>query len=228
MTTLGSPLFTLDDVTVRRGDATILDKVSATIPAGACTALLGPSGAGKSVLLRLLVRLEDPTRGRITHRGGALDEGDVLRLRREVVLVRQQPVLLTPTVGAELRAGAPGLTDAAAAELLRRVDLPEDWLGHPCDGLSGGQAQRVCLARALAMAPSVLLLDEPTSALDDASADTVEALIRAFVADGNDVVLTNHDLTRVRRLADHGVVLRDGRVCEAGPAASLEYLEVSA
>lgn len=228
MATSCHSLFTLEDVTVRRGDATILDRVAATIPAGECTALLGPSGAGKSVLLRLLVRLEDPTAGRITYRGAALDEGEVLRLRREVVLVRQQPVLLTPTVGEELRAGTPGLTEDAAAELLRRVDLPEDWLGHPCDGLSGGQAQRVCLARALALEPSVLLLDEPTSALDDASGDIVEALIRDFVADGHDVVLTNHELARVRRLATHGVVLRDGRVCESGPAGDLEYLEVSA
>ncbi|MQA95736.1 MAG: ATP-binding cassette domain-containing protein [Streptosporangiales bacterium] len=208
MATSSAALFTLEDLRFRRGDATILDGVTASVPAGGCTALLGPSGAGKSVLLRLLIRLEDPDQGRIRYRGSELASVDVLRLRREVVLVRQQPVLLTPTVGAELRSGAPGLTDERAAELLRRVDLPEDWLGHPCDGLSGGHAQRVCFARALAMDPSVLLLDEPTSALDDASGDTVEALIGEFVAAGHDVVLTSHELARVRRLAGHGVVLR--------------------
>ncbi|GCB46280.1 ATP-binding cassette domain-containing protein [Streptomyces sp. NL15-2K] len=145
--------FTLDQVTVRRGGAALLDEITCRIPASACTALVGPSGAGKSTLLRLLNRLEEPARGTVTFQGRPLPDWDVLTLRRRVTLVAQQPVLLTDTVLDDLRVGRPDLDRPHAAALLERVHLPAHYLPRATMSLSGGEAQRVCLARALTIGP---------------------------------------------------------------------------
>jgi putative ABC transport system ATP-binding protein len=119
------------------------------VPAGVCTALVGPSGAGKSTLLRLLNRLEEPSGGTVCLQNRPLADWDVLALRRRVGLVAQQPVLLTDHVADDLRVGRPDLGEDQAARLLRQVGLPTAMLSRPTVGLSGGEAQRVCLARAL-------------------------------------------------------------------------------
>ena len=219
-------LFTLDRVSLRLGDRLVLDDVTEHLHEGRCTALVGPSGSGKSTLLRLLNRLTDPDTGQVLHRGTDVREVDVRELRRRVGLVAQRPTLLTGAVGDELRVGAPDLDDAAAGALLERVLLPGDWLGRATEGLSGGEAQRVCLARALAVAPEVLLLDEPTSALDPASADAVDEIVRELVADGLSVVLVSHDLRRAAAVADDVRVLRDGRITDRG-AVDLVDLEAA-
>lgn len=219
-----SPVFALDSVTVRRGRAVLLDDVTCAIPAGACTALVGPSGAGKSTFLRLLNRLQEPTRGTVLLHGRPLPELDVVALRRRVGLVGQQPVLLTDRVLDDLRVGRPELTQERAADLLDRVALPADLLTRPTAGLSGGEAQRVCLARALAVEPEALLLDEPTSSLDAVSAKAVEAVVRALVAAGLAVVLVSHDTAQARRTADLALVLRGGRLAEHGGAHDVDYL----
>ncbi|MYT27589.1 MULTISPECIES: ATP-binding cassette domain-containing protein [unclassified Streptomyces] len=218
-------LFALDRVTVRRGHAVLLDEVTCQIPAGACTALMGPSGAGKSTLLRLLNRLEEPTAGRIRLHGRPLPDGDVLALRRRVGLVGQQPVLLTDHVPDELRVGRPGLTDDQAQTLLEQVGLPITMLARRTAGLSGGEAQRLCLARALAVGPEVLLLDEPTSALDAASARAVEATVHHLVSTGLTVILASHNTAQARRIADRALVLRAGKLVACGPAADIDYLK---
>lgn len=209
-------LFTLEHVSLRLGGRLVLDDVTEHLHEGRCTALVGPSGSGKSTLLRLLNRLADPDTGRVLHRGADVRDADVRELRRRVGLVAQRPTLLTAAVGAELRVGAPDLDDEAATALLARVLLPRDWLDRPTAGLSGGESQRVCLARALAVAPEVLLLDEPTSALDPASADAVDAIVRDLVAGGLSVVLVSHDLRRAAEVADDVRVLRDGRITDRG------------
>ncbi|MEN3615731.1 ATP-binding cassette domain-containing protein [Plantactinospora sp. ZYX-F-223] len=164
------------------------------IGAGRCTAIVGPSGAGKSTLLRTLIRLEEPDIGNIRLRGVPLREVDVLSLRRRVQLVSQQPVVLTTTVLDELRAGVPALPEAAARRLLDQVALPaEVYLRRATSGLSGGEAQRLCLARALALEPQALLLDEPTSALDATATAAIVRAVHGVVAAGHTVVLVSHD-----------------------------------
>ncbi len=219
-----SGVLVLDDVTVVRGNATVLDGVSASFVAGRCTAVAGPSGSGKSTLLRLLDRLLEPTSGQVLLHGRPLPSYDVLEVRRRVGLVQQAPVLLGDDVLADLRTGRPALTPSEAAALLARAGLDGLPLDRGTSGLSGGEAQRLCLARALAVGPEVLLLDEPTSALDAVAAQSVERVVRALVADGLTAVLVSHDLRQARRLADDVVVLRGGRVVEAGPARESDYL----
>jgi len=212
MTTAGPVLFSLEQVTVRRGGKLLLDQVTCQIPAGVCTALTGPSGAGKTTLLRLLNRLDEPDAGRVCLDGRALPDLDVLTLRRRVALVAQAPVLLTAKVLDELRAGQPGLGEDQAAGLLEQVSLPVAMLGSGTAGLSGGEAQRLCLARALAASPQVLLLDEPTSALDSVSADAVEHIVKSFLADGGSVVLVSHAPGQTSRIASQALALHDGHL----------------
>ena len=216
-------MLALQDVSVVRGATTVLDRVSASFAPGRCTAVAGPSGAGKSTLLRLLDRLAEPTSGTVTLHGRPLPSYDVLDVRRRIGLVQQAPVLLAETVLEDLRIGRP-VTEAEAATLLERAGLPGLDLGRASASLSGGEAQRLCLARALAVGPEVLLLDEPTSALDAVAAMSVERVVRGLVADGLSAVLVSHDLRQARRLADDVVVLRAGRVVEAGPASTSDYL----
>jgi putative ABC transport system ATP-binding protein len=219
-----APLFTLQDVSVRRESRLIIDAVSAEITGGRCTALVGPSGAGKSTLLRLFNRLDDPTSGALLLDGRPLTSLDVLALRRRVSLVGQRPVLVTTTVGEELRVGAPDLSDDAARALLKRVGLPEQILAQQTAGLSGGEGQRVCLARALAVDPEVVLLDEPTSALDPAAARAVEDTLGDLLGNGLSAILVSHSAEQVRRLADDVLVLDGGRLVASGPVSEVDYV----
>ncbi len=217
-----APLFSLDGVTVRRGEAVPLREVTLTLAPGVATVLVGPSGAGKSTMLRLFNRLEEPTEGTLSLHGQPLPSYDVLALRRRVGLLQQAPVILEASVLADLRLGQPTLSEADAATLLQRVGLePELFLDRLTEGLSGGEAQRVCLARALAVGPEVMLLDEPTSALDSFAAARVEAAVRGLLDDGLSIVMVSHDLRQARRLADDVVVLIGGRVAAYGPCAEI-------
>ena len=208
---------------VQRGGVRVLDHVSMAFQAGRCTAVVGPSGSGKSTLLRLLDRLLEPTSGQVLLHGRPLPSYDVLELRRRVGLVQQTPVLLAETVLEDLRVAGP-VTRAQALVLLDRAGLADLPLDRRTASLSGGEAQRLCLARALVVEPEILLLDEPTSALDAAAAQAVERVVRGLVADGLSAVLVSHDLRQARRLADEAVVLAGGQVVEAGPVADLRYL----
>jgi putative ABC transport system ATP-binding protein len=216
-------MLVLQDVSVVREGVCVLTDVRASFGAGRCTAVAGPSGAGKSTLLRLLDRLLEPTAGQVLFHGRPLVSYDVLEVRRRVGLVQQAPVLLGPTVLTDLRVGAP-VTEAEAEALLERAGLAGLDLGRGTASLSGGEAQRLCLARALAVGPEVLLLDEPTSALDAIAAMSVERVVRGLVAEGLSAVLVSHDLRQAARLADDVVVLQAGRVVETGVAAGSAYL----
>jgi len=215
-------LFDLSDVSLVRGDRRVLDSVSAAIPAGA-TAIVGPSGAGKSTLLRLLNRLADPDRGKISYRARPLDEYEPMALRREVSLVPQQPALLEGTVESNLRYAA----DLAGRELdgahcLGLAGLEPGFADRDVAKLSVGEQQRAMLARALAQEPAVLLLDEPTSALDHAARDAIEATLAKLRRELEiSVVLVSHDPEQARRLGDWVVRLQDGRAIESGPVAEL-------
>ena len=215
--------FLLERVSVVRGGATLLWQISAHIPTGSCSAVIGASGSGKTTLLRLLNRLIDPTAGRILLDGVALTELDVLALRRRVGLVAQAPVLLSDVVLDEVRVGRPDLSDGRVTELLARVGLGEQFATRPTAGLSGGEAQRLCLARSLAVEPEVLLLDEPTSALDGPSATVIATLVRGHVNAGGTVVLVSHDTALVATVAervlelDHGHLIGDGHPDDIDP-----------
>jgi putative ABC transport system ATP-binding protein len=214
----------LREVSVDRGGTRVLSAVSCEIQRGRCTAIAGPSGAGKSTALRLLNRLLEPTEGAVLLDGRPLPSYDVLEVRRRIGLVQQAPVLLGETVHADLATGRPDLSAAEAQALLQRVGLPGIGLDRRTEGLSGGEAQRLCLGRALAVGPDVLLLDEPTSALDAVAAHAVEHVVLGLVEEGLTAVLVSHDLAQARRLAEDVLVLRAGRVEEFGPTASVRYL----
>jgi putative ABC transport system ATP-binding protein len=218
-------VFVLDRVEVTRGEGEEhvhpLSGVTAAVAAGRVTVVVGPSGSGKSTLLRLLNRMEEPSAGEVRFRDRALPSYDVLELRRRVGLLMQRPTPFPGDVLANLRAGAPALTPDEGRALLVRVGLPEAFLDRDTADLSGGEAQRVCLARALAVGPEVLLLDEATSALDPFAANVVEGVVRSLVDDGLTVVMVSHDLAQARRLADDLVVVVEGQVVAAGPAAEV-------
>jgi putative ABC transport system ATP-binding protein len=217
--------FVLDGVTVIRGRARLLDWVSTHIKSGRCTAVIGHSGAGKSTLLRVLNRLQEPTTGRVLLDGAPIAETDVLALRRRVGLVAQRPVLLTARVTDETRVGRPDLPPHRVVELLQRVGLPAGFGDRRTAELSGGEAQRACLARALAVEPEVLLLDEPTSALDGPNAALITELARDHVTSGGTVVLASHDLAVVRSVADWVLVLDGGRLLVTGRPGEVDYLQ---
>lgn len=214
--------FCLEQVTVTRGPATLLAQVNASIPAGRCTAVTGASGAGKTTLLQLLNRFTEPTTGRITLDAVPIVELDVLALRRRVGLVAQTPVLLTDRVLDELRVGRHDLPAAGAVELLARVGLAPCFTVRATAELSGGEVQRLCLARALAVEPTMLLLDEPTSALDGASAEVIAALIRDHVSAGGTVVIVSHDRGLIESVAAQVLVLEHGRLVMGGCPTGLE------
>ncbi len=215
-------LFELADVTVTRGTgdkhAHPLAHVTATIRSGICTVIVGPSGAGKSTLLRLLDRLEEPSSGDIRFHDRPLRDYDVLDLRRRVGLLQQQPILLGETVHADVSTARAELSHVDVVALLERVGLDQGFATRDTASLSGGEAQRVCLARTLSVHPEVLLADEPTAALDEFATATVERTLRSLVDDGLTTILVTHDLRQAHRLADDLLVVIGGAVVAAGPA----------
>ena len=186
------------------------------LPDGGITCVIGPSGAGKTTLLRLCDRLEVPSAGRVLFRGDDVATLDPLVLRHRVGMVFQRPTLFGGTVGDNLRVAAPTASDAACVAALERAELSPEFLDRPAADLSGGEAQRACLARTFVTEPEVLLMDEPTSSLDAAPRRGLEALARKLADDGAPIVWVTHDLAQAERLADHVVVLIAGRVVATG------------
>ncbi|MGK2928040.1 MAG: ABC transporter ATP-binding protein [Acidimicrobiales bacterium] len=208
-------MFEFDDVVVRFDDAVVLDHVTASVAdGGAITCLLGPSGAGKSTLLRLCNRLEAPSSGCIRFRGTDLSTTDPLTLRRDVGMVFQRPTLFPGTVRDNLAVAVPDGTDDRYATALDRARLDRSFLDREGDSLSGGEAQRACLARTLVTEPEVLLMDEPTSALDPTATRGLEALGRTLADEGMPILWVTHDLTQAERIGDAQIVLVGGRLAD--------------
>jgi putative ABC transport system ATP-binding protein len=216
----------------------IIDDVSFRVAAGGVFTVLGPSGSGKSTLLRCLDRLVEPSAGRLLLDGRDASELPVQELRRRVGMVFQTAALFDGSVldnvmygprlrgsaaggarkRAERAAGDTGAAHAQAEGLLRRVGLPAAFRDKPVTELSGGEAQRVSLARALANEPEVLLLDEPTAALDPTASQLIEDLLLQLAADTDlTFVFVTHNLAQARRIGDHGLLLVGGRVVDQGP-----------
>ena len=194
------------DVRVDGDDGPIVVGFSAAVPAGRLTVMVGPSGAGKTTLLRLLNRLDDPDGGAVYLAGRDVRSYDVLDLRRRVQVVGQVPVTFPGTVADNLLLAAPAADGvrADAAGCLARVGLDPALAGREADRLSVGEAQRLALARSLALLPEVLALDEPTSALDTASKAGIVSLIRGLADSGLTIVMVTHDPAHTE-LADHVV-----------------------
>ena len=163
----------------------ILRSIDLVVPANGVTVLAGPSGAGKSTLLRLLNRLDDPAAGEIRWRGRALTDWSPTELRRQVAMVFQRAPLFPGTVFDNLQVALADVDLERAAHVLEHVGLSAELLDHEADSLSGGEAQRMCVARALLTEPAVLLADEPTAALDRAARGTVEDLGRMLAGFGD-------------------------------------------
>ncbi len=206
-------LFEFDDVHVRDGDQEILRGITLVIPEGGVTVLTGPSGSGKSTLLRLCNRMEVASSGQLRFRGRPLMDLDPIELRREVGMVFQRPTPFPGTVADNLRAAA-DLDDAQVDALLARVALDPELAARDALTLSGGEAQRVCMARTLATGCGVLLADECTSSLDAEASAVVERTARRLADEGDTVVWVTHDAQQAARLGDHRVRIEEGRIVD--------------
>lgn len=215
----GDEVFTFEDVVVEYGGRRALDGLSARIPDRGVTAVTGPSGSGKSTLLRLCNRLEVPTAGRVLFRGEDVEGLDPLPLRRRVGMVFQRPTVFPGTVRDNLSTAAPRAGRADLERALERAALDGSWLERDAAALSGGEAQRVCMARTLVTGPEVLLLDEPTSSLDREAVTVLEAAVRELALRGIPVVWVTHDPGQVERIADRALELANGHGRDGGARA---------
>ena len=214
-------LFSFENVEVLGGDRPRLAVRHLQIPAAGMNVIVGPSGAGKSTLLRLCNRLEVADSGEIKFNGADLKTTPVLDLRRAVGMVFQEPVRFGGTVLDNLREADPLIDEEAAQALLERVGLDGSFLSRLADELSGGEAQRMCIARALATGPDLLLMDEPTSSLDPAATQLIEQQAMALSEAGMPVLWVTHDTAQMQRIASRVICLIDGAVAYEGPAAGL-------
>lgn len=208
---MSDPLLRLEVLGLARGGRALLSGIDLTVPAGRRLVILGPNGAGKSVLLRLCHGLIAPTEGRVAAAPGARH-----------ALVFQRPVMLRRSARANLAYPLrlnPRPDGAARLEAaLDRFGL-RDLADSPARALSGGEQQRLALARAWITDPDLLFLDEPCAALDPTATRQVEEMMRGFSDEGMTLVLTTHDIGQARRLADDVAFLNRGRLVEHGPAA---------
>lgn len=202
------------DLVLRFGEATVLDGLELDLGPTGCTMIVGPNGSGKSLLLKLLHGLMQPTSGRIDWGGEAPEQ-----VTARQALVFQKPVLLRRSVAANVDfvLKARGKDAARRQVLLDHVGLAHK-ADQPARRLSGGEAQRLALARALATDPEVLFLDEPTASLDPASVLAIEKIVSEARSRGVRIIFVTHDMGQARRMADDVVFLHRGRVAEHSAA----------
>lgn len=219
---MNPPLIEIRDLTVRRGGRSALHIPYLALHEGTILSVIGPNGAGKSTLLLAIMRLIKPTSGEIRFRGQALPTAGLQRYRRRIGLVLQEPLLFTSTVRANVAAGLAirGESRKKTERAVRRaMDLLE--ISHLADrrasSLSGGEAQRVSIARAIAPQPELLLMDEPFSSLDAPTRDTlIEDLERIARIEGMSLIFATHDRDEAIRLSDEILVMNNGRIAQRG------------
>jgi putative ABC transport system ATP-binding protein len=202
-------------------DRVLVSDITMQVQPGEVLAVVGPSGAGKSSFLRLLNRLDEPTGGTVRLKGQDYRELAPRELRRRVGMVMQMAYLFPGTVAANIAFGPWQRGERLAAEqidaLLERVGLP-GYQERDVNNLSGGEAQRVSVARTLANVPEALLLDEPTSALDDVSARGIEELVLSIIRERRmTCVIVTHNTVQARRIADRTMILEAGKLVAIGP-----------
>lgn len=207
----------LDRLEFVAGQTPIIKGISARIEAGPRTVILGPNGAGKSVLLRLCHGLLQPTAGRVVWQGAGNADP-----RRRQAMVFQRPVMLRRSAlanvvyGLRLAGKSRRESELRAMDVLEVVGLSEQ-ARRPARVLSGGEQQRLALARAWALGPDVLFLDEPTANLDPASTQEIEHIVQTIHASGTKIVLVTHNLGQARRLGDEVLFISGGRLVEHAP-----------
>ena len=204
------------DLVFEGGGRRLVDGISATLTRDTRTIIMGPNGAGKSLLLRLLHGLIEPASGEVLWDGRRLDA----HTRREQAMVFQRPVLLRRSVAANVRFALKLRGHVVADDIVRALDEVglADRADQPARLLSGGEQQRLALARALATRPRTLFLDEPTANLDPSATAMIEAVVERAHARGTKIVFVTHDIGQARRLADDVLFLHRGRVSEHTPA----------
>ena len=207
------------------GDISVVAGISLDVYHGEMLGIVGASGSGKSSLLRLLNRLDEPTSGTVFLDGQDYRQFSPRELRRRVGMVTQRPFLFPGNVAGNIRFGplqrGEVVADEDISRLLERVGLP-GFAAREVTNLSGGEQQRVSLARALANRPDILLLDEPTSALDEQAKMGVEQLICSLVKDTSlTCVMVTHDRDQARRMCDRVALLEAGRLIQFGKPAEV-------
>jgi phosphate transport system ATP-binding protein len=225
------------DLSLGFGSKTVLQGITVDIPKGAVTALIGPTGSGKTTFLRALNRMNDKV-SKHWHRGDVLLEGSsifspgvqLMSLRRRVGMMFQRPNPFPMSIAENVLAGIKAHRIAGRQHYraivearLREVGLYEavsDRLGSSPFTLSGGQQQLLCLARALAIGPDILLLDEPTSSLDPISTEHIEALVRSLIP-ALTIVIVTHNLAQARRVSDQTIFFYQGGLVEVGDTAQV-------
>lgn len=208
--------------------STILNKVNGKIYQGKITTIIGPSGAGKSTLLSFINALNSPTEGDIFIDGHLINEYEAIKLRRKVQLVSQEATMINGTVKDNLELPLTlqnrTMTDKEAEGFLKDVDLPISFLNKNSKELSGGEKQKLSLARSLVTKPSVMLLDEVTSALDRSSVEAIESLL-TLINKKHDVTMIwiTHDVNQAIRMSDYIWVMMNGEVVEIGTSEEIRH-----
>jgi tungstate transport system ATP-binding protein len=206
----------------RFGTSEILNDINLDIEEGKVLALIGPTGSGKTTLLRLIDMLDQPTKGGIFFRSEdicRLSSKEKLLVRRRMAMVFQKPVMFNRSVyenvayGLKVRSNGNSRDDVL--HTLEEVGL-SGYESRSANTLSGGEMQRIALARAMVIKPEVLLLDEPTANLDPRSASSIDDLIGHLAQSGMTVIIASHNMTECRRLANKVVVLVKGRISRTG------------
>lgn len=206
----------------------ILNKVNGKIYQGKITTIIGPSGAGKSTLLSFINALNSPTEGDIFIDGHLINEYEAIKLRRKVQLVSQEVTMINGTVKDNLELPLTlqnrTMTDKEAEGFLKDVDLPISFLNKDSKELSGGEKQKLSLARSLVTKPSVMLLDEVTSALDRSSVEAIESLL-TLINKKHDVTMIwiTHDVNQAIRMSDYIWVMMNGEVVEIGTSEEIRH-----
>ncbi len=219
------------------GLAEILSKINLTVERGEILGLIGPTGSGKTTLLRLINLLDEPSAGSILFEGRKATgrpEKEQLRARRKMAMVFQKPVMFKASVEENVSYGLRmrGRVDAACAsgrkmsikekveEALSAVGL-SGYEGRDANTLSGGETQRIALARALVLQPELLLLDEPTANLDPGSAASIDSLLQTLAKSRMAVILATHNMEQCRKLAGRVAVLQSGKLVALGKSEEI-------
>ena len=215
---MNKPVIRLKNIYYSINSKTILNDISIGICKQGITGIIGPSGSGKSTLLRILNRLISPDSGSLEFKNKDYNDISPNLLRKQIGLVNQKPYLFEGTVEDNLMYG-PSIWDVkldteTRLEILNKSGLDSGFLKREAGSLSGGEQQRVNLARTLANSPEVILLDEPTSNLDFVSEEIIENTLKQLHSEGIKIIIVTHSLEQTRRLTDCLLFMKEGKVLE--------------